>query len=86
MSVDLRDAKNAFDAASQRIDWAKQEVDVSQKLENGERKRFDLGDSTQFLVNLREQTTVEAQLREVDAVLDAHRARANLLAASALMP
>ncbi|MGV3622401.1 MAG: TolC family protein [Archangium sp.] len=86
VSVDLRDAKNAMDAASQRIDWARQEVDVSQKLENGERKRFDLGDSTQFLVNLREQTTVEAQLREVDAVLDAHRARANLLAASARFP
>lgn len=86
VSVDLRDAKNALDAAAQRIEWARQEVEVSQKLENGERTRFDLGDSTQFLVNLREQTTVEAQLREVDAVLDAHRARANLLAASAQMP
>lgn len=86
VTVDLRDAKNALDAATQRIDWARQEVEVSRKLEAGERKRFDLGDSTQFLVNLREQTTVEAQLREVDAVLDAHRARATLLAASAQLP
>lgn len=86
VSVDLRDATSALDAASQRIEWARQEVDVSLKLENGERTRFDLGDSTQFLVNLREQITVEARLREVDAILDAHRARANLLAASGERP
>lgn len=86
VSVDLRDAKNAMDAAAQRIEWARQEVEVSLKLEKGERTRFDLGDSTQLFVNMREQTTVEARLREVDAVLDAHRARANLLAASAQLP
>lgn len=86
VSVDLRDTKNALDAATQRIAWARQEVDVAATLERGERTRFDLGDSTQFLVNLREQTTVEARLREVDAVLDAHRARAALLAASAQRP
>ncbi len=86
VSVDLRDAKSAMDAAGQRIEWARQEVEVSLKLENGERTRFDLGDSTQLFVNMREQTTVEARLREVDAVLDAQRARANMLAASAQLP
>jgi outer membrane protein TolC len=51
------------------------------ELERAERARFDAGDSQLLIVNLREQQTAEAELREVDAMLDYHRASADLKAA-----
>ncbi len=39
-------------------------------LADAERERFGLGDSTLFLVNLREQAAVDAELRQVASQLD----------------
>jgi len=72
--VEVRDAVSALKAARERVGWARQEVEVAEQLERGERTRFSLGDSTQLFVNLREQTTVEARLREVDALADFQKA------------
>jgi hypothetical protein len=47
-----------------------------------ERDRFVLGDSTQFMVNLRELATADAALREVRAVTDRHKARVAVDAAT----
>jgi outer membrane protein, heavy metal efflux system len=44
--------------------------------EQGEQSRFGLGESTLRLANLREQATVDAALREVDALAYDHRAAA----------
>ncbi len=86
VAVELRDATSALTAAHDRVALARQEVAVALQLEGGERTRFGLGDSSLLFVNLREQTTAEARLREVDALLDYHRARAALRAASAEPP
>ncbi len=84
VAVELEDTRSALGAAQQRLTLARREVDVALSLEQGERTRFGLGDSSLLFVNLREQATAEARIREVDALLDGHRAIAALRAALAL--
>lgn len=84
VAVELRDARSALQAARQRITLTRREIELAVELEKGERARFALGDSTLLFVNLREQFTAEARSRELDALLDAHRALASLRAALAL--
>ncbi|MBL8911575.1 MAG: TolC family protein, partial [Archangium sp.] len=84
VKIEVGDAESALSAATQRVVLARQEVEVALELERGERKRFELGDSSLLFVNLREQTTAEARLREIDALLDVHRAVASRRAAAAL--
>ncbi len=55
---------------------AAREVIVALDLADAERERFRLGDSTLFVVNLREQAAVDAELRQVAANLDYLRALA----------
>jgi outer membrane protein, heavy metal efflux system len=81
VAMELNDTRSAFTAALDRLGLARQEITVASQLEQGERTRFELGDSSLLFVNLREQATVEAKLREIDALLDGHRAQATLLAA-----
>jgi outer membrane protein TolC len=82
IAVEVRDALVALDAARQRVEVARRELDLARQLEQGERARFDLGESTLLVVNLREQATVDAALREVDALADYHRADAAYRAAT----
>jgi outer membrane protein, heavy metal efflux system len=72
--ADVRDARSALDTARQRVDVARREVSLAGELERAERSRFELGDSTLLIVNLREQASADAALREVDALLDYQRA------------
>ena len=57
--------------AEQVADLAATDVVLSQKLELAEIERFRNGASDFFLVNLREQTVAQAQIREISARLDA---------------
>jgi outer membrane protein len=41
-------------------------VNLARQLEEGERARFDLGDSTLFLVNQRERATAEARVKLIE--------------------
>ncbi len=84
VAVDIQDALSARDAAQERITYAGQEVTVALQLEQGERTKMELGDSSLLFVNLREQATAEARLREIDAWSDLHKAHASLRAALAL--
>ncbi len=81
VEVELRDAHSALQAAKLRVSLSRREIEVAQALEQGERTRFELGDSTLLFVNLREQATAEASLREVDALVEFHKAVASLKAA-----
>lgn len=83
IQTEIADARSATFAAAQRVRIAQAEVRVSREVEEAERTRFDLGDSNILFINLREQATVEAALREIDARLDYHRARAAYRAALA---
>ncbi len=84
VEVEVRDAASALHAARQRVALTRQEIELAAKLEQGERTRFELGDSTLLFVNLREQGTAEARLREIDALADFHKALASLKAALAV--
>lgn len=73
---EVRDAAAGSDAAAQRLGLARRELDLARQLERAERQRFDMGDSTILFVNLREQTTFDAATREIDALLEHHKALA----------
>jgi outer membrane protein TolC len=76
VGAEVKDAASALDAARKRAEVAAQEVALAEKLEGLEKRRFDLGDSTMLVVNLREQATLEARLRRVDALVDFQKAAA----------
>ncbi len=80
VTADVRDALSAIDRARERAQEIKREIDVARGLVVSERERFELGDSSLLMVNLREQALAEAELREVDAVLEHHRGVAALRA------
>lgn len=85
VSADVKDARSALDAARRRVAFTRQEVEIAKKLEAGEQQKFELGDSTLLFVNLRETQSAEARLREIDALLDYHRAVAAFRAAVAAL-
>lgn len=84
--ADVRDAASALVAAEQRAAAARAEVDVARRLADQELKRFELGEGTLLLVNLREQAALEAALRQIDAVADWQKALAAYRAATAGAP
>ena len=73
----------AIERSRERVKLATAEAEAARKLEQGERKRFVMGDSNLIFVNLREQTAAEAAIREVDALLDFQKALAAYQAALA---
>lgn len=80
--ADVRDAASAVDMALERIAATRREVLVTKQLVRMEQQRFELGEGTLLIVNLREQALVEANLREIDALADYFKALANERAAS----
>ena len=80
--ADVQDAASALRAAFASIDLVRRELEVARQLEALERDRFDLGDSTQFLVNLRELNTADAAFREIKALVDYQKALVEFDAAS----
>ncbi|MGI4853351.1 MAG: TolC family protein, partial [Janthinobacterium lividum] len=71
---EVQDAISALTTASQRLRLSQQELLVTRQLEQAERTKFDLGEGTLFLLNLREQATLEAAVRNVTALADHQRA------------
>jgi len=80
--ADVQDALSAVRAARAVLDVVTEELAVARELESLERDRFALGDSTQFVVNLRELATADAALREVKALADFQTALVNVAAAT----
>jgi outer membrane protein TolC len=76
IEAEVRDAAVALEAARKRLALLSDEVRVSRELEEAERARFELGEGTLFILNLREQNTVDAAIRETLAQADYQRARA----------
>ena len=72
--ADVQDAVSAVRAAFESLAVVRNEVLTAKQLEEAERARFDLGDSTQFFVNLRELATADAQFREIKAQSDYFKA------------
>lgn len=63
--TEVEDAVSATRQTYQRYLAASAELDLAKKLEQGERDRFALGDSTLFLVNQRERATAEAAVKVI---------------------
>jgi outer membrane protein, heavy metal efflux system len=82
VTADVRDAASALRAAYNAVGVIGQEVEAARKLEEAERARFELGDSTQFMVNLRELATADASFRLIKALADYNKARGDYEAAT----
>lgn len=76
--AEVQDALSAVRAAAAVREAVAAEVEVARELERLERDRFDLGDSTQFLVNLRELAAADAAVRDIRAHTDYEKALARL--------
>lgn len=77
VEAELRDVYSAMQAAYERLNQLAEEVKVAKELESAEWTRFQLGDGTLFLVNLREQARFEAEIRQLAALADYFRALAS---------
>lgn len=77
VEAEVRDAWSAVEAARARVDVLAGEVRVSRELEEAERSRFELGEGTLFILNLREQATLDAEVRRLAAQAEVQRARAS---------
>lgn len=66
ISTEVFDAISAINTAYDRYRATQQEVELAARLEEGERTRFALGDSTLFLVNQRERATAEARVKLIE--------------------
>ena len=69
--VDLRQARRRVEAARERVRLAR-------RLQQAERRRFEIGESTLFLVNQREQSFAKARKSLVAARIDVARAYAQV--------
>jgi outer membrane protein, heavy metal efflux system len=81
VATEVQDSLSAVRRARDRIEISRREVALALELEDAERARFDAGDSQLLILNIREQQTAEAELREVDALFDYQRALADWRAA-----
>lgn len=81
IAAEVRDARSALHASALRVELTRKETELAKKLEQGERIRFRQGDSNQLFVNIREQATADAAVREVDALTDYQKSIATLHAA-----
>lgn len=68
--VEANDAYIALENALKRLMIIREELAVAEKLARAEKVRFDLGDSTLLIVNIREQAAAEVALRMVSVELD----------------
>lgn len=78
ISAEVRDARSGVERAVARLAASRSEVELARQVEAGERTRFEQGDATILTVNIREQQTVEAEVRVVDALLDLQRSLIDL--------
>jgi outer membrane protein TolC len=83
VAAEVRDALSALHAAYERVGLARNAANVARELARGERSRFEHGATSLLFVNLREQAAADAELKEVKALVDYHRAVIDLLATTA---
>jgi outer membrane protein TolC len=81
--LEVDDAASAVRAAEGRYQAARREVQLAEELEAGERKRFELGEGTLFLLNQRERATAEARSRLIEVQAEYQQTLAAFRAAGA---
>lgn len=68
ITAEVKDVLSAIQAAKQRITLSKQHVDAAKQLEEGEKVRFDLGETTLLFVNLREIASGDANMQLSESI------------------
>ncbi len=82
LNLQTQEALVSMKAAFNRLELARNEIELAIKLEKMERIRASHGDSSILFVNLREQTTRDAMVKEVEAYTDFYKAKADFEAAA----
>jgi outer membrane protein TolC len=82
ISADINNISSLLNMTRERVTLSVKEVELSRELEKLELKRFQMGEGTLVLVNIREQTTAEARNREIDSLVDHNKALVNFRAAT----
>lgn len=72
--TEVLDTHSLMAQAVARVRLAQTEYDLAKQVEEAERAKFALGDSTLLSLNLREQATFDAALRRIDALVEYHKA------------
>ena len=80
--TEVQDAVSAINTTYERFRAAEREVTLAVQLEEGERTKFQLGDSTLFLVNQRERATAEAKVKLIEIQAEYEQAVATFRAAT----
>jgi outer membrane protein, heavy metal efflux system len=84
ISADVQDAISYLDRALERIQRAREEVQIAQQVTDLEMTRFRIGQVTLLEVNIRELAAAGAKAKLIDALADFYRALADYRAALAL--
>ncbi|MEZ4545941.1 MAG: TolC family protein [Cyanobacteriota/Melainabacteria group bacterium] len=66
VSLEVQDSASELNAAYDRFIQAGEEVENARAVEEGERQRFNLGDSSLFLVNRRERDRAESEEKRIE--------------------
>lgn len=77
IDAEVKDVWSALDAARQRLQLSQQQQQAARQLEQGERTRFELGETTLLFVNLREIASGDASLQVADAAASLFKAHAD---------
>ena len=83
VTVEARDAVSAIEAALQSLELTRAELDAARRLADAERERFELGESSLFVVNLRELSAADARLKVTKSLSEYHKSVAIYRAAVA---
>ncbi len=84
IAAETQDVFSALTAAQQRLELTKKQRQAAKLLEEGERSRFDLGESNLLFVNLRELASGDAELMAAEVTNTLFRAYADYQAVLAL--
>jgi outer membrane protein TolC len=86
ITVDVQTAYAALTAAFEQFKQTRDAVRLAEELAQRERRNFELGASDLLRVTLREQYAAEAEVKQIDALLQYHGAQADYRAALAADP
>lgn len=73
----IRDARSQIQTSSERASFAKSSYDSLQELAEGERTRFQYGNTNLFTVNQREMAAAEGENKLIEALVDHQKALAS---------
>lgn len=77
ITAEVKDVLSQLTASKKRLALSQEQQQAAQKLQEGERDRFDLGDSTLLFVNLREIAHGDAQLQVAESTNNLFKAYAD---------